>query len=72
MNEYDEISLAYLHTFEESPYGRKVLKDFERIANSTSVDKKDPNPYAAIYRVAQQQFVNEIKNRIERAKNNGS
>jgi ferredoxin-NADP reductase len=46
----------------ESPAGKQVLEDLERIINQTRITSDSPNPYSAVYVVAQQQLVRRIRN----------
>ena len=56
-----QVQQHYRQVF-ESPAGKVVLEDLERITNQTRVTSDSPNPYAAVYMVAQQQLVKRIKN----------
>ena len=42
--------------------GQQVLLDLERVINTTRVTSDSPNPYSAIYIVAQQQLLKRIRN----------
>ncbi len=55
---------SYLRVF-DSPSGKAVLGDLERITNQTRVTADSPNPYSAIFKVAQQQLLQRIKNMME-------
>lgn len=46
----------------ESPAGKHVLDDLERIINQTRITSDSPNPYSAVYVVAQQQLIRRMKN----------
>ena len=46
----------------ETPSGKVVLADLERITNTTRVTADSPNPYSAIYIVAQQQLIKRVRN----------
>lgn len=39
-----------------------MLNDLDRIINQTRVTSDSPNPYAAVYIIAQQQLIRRIKN----------
>jgi len=56
-----QLQLFYRQIF-ESTAGKAVLDDLERITNQTRVTSDSPNPYAAVYVIAQQQLVKRIKN----------
>ena len=49
-----QLQLFYRQIF-ESTAGKAVLDDLERITNQTRVTSDSPNPYAAVYVIAQQQ-----------------
>jgi hypothetical protein len=46
----------------ESPSGQAVLADLDRIINQTRITSDSPNPYSAVYIVAQQHLLRRIKN----------
>jgi hypothetical protein len=46
----------------ESPAGQAVLADLDRIINQTRITSDSPNPYSAVYIVAQQHLLRRIKN----------
>ena len=46
----------------ESPAGQAVLADLDRIINQTRITSDSPNPYSAVYIVAQQHLIRRIKN----------
>tara|TARA_B110000503_G_scaffold89663_1_gene135747 strand:+ start:389 stop:637 length:249 start_codon:yes stop_codon:yes gene_type:complete len=46
----------------ESPAGKEVLADLDRIINQTRITSDSPNPYSAVYIVAQQHLIRRIKN----------
>lgn len=50
-----------------SPAGREVLADLERIVNATKLDANNPNPNSAIWKCAQQNLVQRILNQLEAA-----
>ena len=54
-----EIQEHYKRVF-ETPSGQQVLLDLERVTNTTRVTADSPNPYSAIYIVAQQQLLKRI------------
>jgi hypothetical protein len=56
-----EIQEHYKRVF-ETPSGQQVLSDLERVTNTTRVTADSPNPYSAIYIVAQQQLLKRIRN----------
>ena len=56
-----EIQEHYKRVF-ETPSGQQVLLDLERVTNTTRVTADSPNPYSAIYIVAQQQLLKRIRN----------
>ena len=56
-----EIQEHYKRVF-DIPSGQQVLLDLERVTNTTRVTADSPNPYSAIYIVAQQQLLKRIRN----------
>jgi len=46
----------------ESPAGEAVIDDLERVTNQTRVSSDSPNPYSAVYIIAQQQLIRRIRN----------
>ena len=46
----------------ESPAGQAVLSDLDRIIYQTRITSDSPNPYSAVYIVAQQHLLRRIKN----------
>ena len=56
-----QMRLAYQNVF-GTPEGKMVLKDLERIANQARISQDSPNPYACVYRVAQQGLIRRIEN----------
>jgi len=46
----------------ETPSGQAVLNDLDRIVNQTRITSDSPNPYSAVYIVAQQHLLRRIKN----------
>ena len=56
-----EIQEHYKRVFDNDS-GRQVLLDLERVTNTTRVTADSPNPYSAIYIVAQQQLLKRIRN----------
>ena len=59
-----EIQEHYKRVF-ETPSGQQVLLDLERVTNTTRVTADSPNPYSAIYLVAQQQLLKRISNMFQ-------
>ena len=55
-----ELQEHYKRVF-ETPSGKVVLADLERITNTTRVTADSPNPYSAIYIVAQQQLIKRVR-----------
>jgi hypothetical protein len=58
-----DINDSYSNVF-ETPEGRNVLSDLERVANLTKIDANNPNSGAAIYKLAQLSLVQRIKNQL--------
>ena len=56
-----ELQQHYRRVF-DTDSGEQVLLDLERVTNTTRVTADSPNPYSAIYQVAQQQLLKRIKN----------
>lgn len=55
----------------ESPAGQAVLNDLNRIVNQVRITSDSPNPYSAVYIVAQQHLLRRITNMCsEKAINN--
>ena len=54
-----ELQEHYKRVFES---GKQVLLDLERVTNTTRVTADSPNPYSAIFVVAQQQLLKRIRN----------
>jgi ferredoxin-NADP reductase len=46
----------------ESPAGKEVMADLDRIINQTRITSDSPNPYTAVYIVAQQHLIRRVKN----------
>lgn len=65
MEKKEQINSAYLSVF-STPEGKVVLDDFRRRARSVRVDSGDPNPYSAIYRVATDDWLQYILNKLEK------
>lgn len=59
-----QLKIAYRNVF-NTPEGRAVLKDMERIANQSRIDQDNPNPYACVYKIAQQSLIKRIENMLE-------
>jgi len=57
----DEIKQTYKEVFNTAA-GRKVFYDLYRIANQSRIDQDAPNPYACVYRIAQQSLIKRIEN----------
>ena len=56
-----ELQEHYKRVF-DTPSGQQVLLDLERVTNTTRVTADSPNPYSAIYIVAQQQRLKRVRN----------
>lgn len=56
-----ELQQHYKRVF-DTPSGEQVLSDLERVTNTTRLTADSPNPYSAIYIVAQQQLLKRIRN----------
>ena len=56
-----ELQEHYKRVF-DTVSGQQVLLDLERVINTTRVTSDSPNPYSAIYIVAQQQLLKRIRN----------
>ena len=56
-----ELQEHYKRVF-DTVSGKQVLLDLERVTNTTRVTADSPNPYSAIYIVAQQQLLKRIRN----------
>lgn len=54
---------AYQKTF-ESTEGRLVLRDLERISNSTKINADRPDSNAAVWKCAQQSLLQRIYNQL--------
>jgi ribosomal protein S12 len=54
----------YIKTF-NTPEGRAVLSDLERIINLTKIDSDNPNPNSALYKCAQLALLNRIMNQLK-------
>ncbi len=48
-----------------TPEGRRVLEYLLQVAHGTRIDGKDPNPNAALMKVAQIQLVRTIENMLK-------
>lgn len=57
----DELKKVYKEVF-NTPAGRKVFFDLQRISNQSRLDQDAPNPYACVYKVAQQALLKRIEN----------
>ena len=56
-----ELQEHYKRVF-DTESGKQVLLDLERVTNTTRVTADSPNPYSAIFVVAQQQLLKRIRN----------
>ena len=56
-----ELQEHYKRVF-DTVSGKEVLLDLERVTNTTRVTADSPNPYSAIFVVAQQQLLKRIRN----------
>ena len=56
-----ELQEHYKRVF-DTVSGKQVLLDLERVTNTTRVTADSPNPYSAIFIVAQQQLLKRIRN----------
>ncbi len=63
MKKPDELRLHYQRVF-STDQGKAVLDDLERIANQLRVSADNPNPYACVYKVAQQSLLKRIYNML--------
>jgi len=45
--------------------GQEVLTDLTRVANRTPINADSPNPNSAIYRIAQQDLIKYILNKLK-------
>jgi hypothetical protein len=63
MKKPDELRLHYQRVF-GTEQGRAVLTDLERIANQQRISADSPNPYACVYKVAQQALLKRIYNML--------
>jgi len=57
----EELKQVYKEVF-NTPAGKKVFYDLHRIANQSKLDQDSPNPYGAVYKVAQQALLKRIEN----------
>ena len=58
-NSQTQLQQFYRQVF-ESPAGKAVFEDLNRVIHQTRVTSDSPNPYAAVYQVAQQQLGREV------------
>ena len=65
---HEEIVNAYRRVF-NSPDGKRILQDFERIIFQIRIDANDPNPDAALYQAAQFAFIRRIHNLLKEPQN---
>ena len=56
-----ELQEHYKRVF-DTVSGKEVLLDLERVTNTTLLTADSPNPYSAIFIVAQQQLLKRIRN----------
>lgn len=63
MKKPDELRLHYQRVF-STDQGRAVLTDLERIANQSRIDQDNPNPYACVYKQAQQALLKRVYNML--------
>jgi hypothetical protein len=59
-----QMRIAYKNVF-GTPEGQLVLRDLERIANQSRIQQDNPNPYACVYKIAQQGLIRRIENMIQ-------
>jgi hypothetical protein len=57
----DKLKQIYKEVF-DTPAGKQVFYDLNRIANQSRLDQDAPNPYACVYKVAQQALLKRIEN----------
>ena len=62
-----ELKAIYKEVF-QSTAGKRVREDLVRIANQSRIDQDNPNPYAAIFKIAQQSLLKRIDNMLEETK----
>ena len=60
-NSQSHLQQFYRQVF-DSPAGKAVFEDLNRVIHQTRVTSDSPNPYAAVYQVAQQQLLRRIEN----------
>ena len=65
-----ELKETYKSIF-NTPAGKAVFNDLHRISNQSRVDQDAPNPYACVYKIAQQALLKRIENMcdLERTEN---
>ena len=68
-NEMKELKQVYKSIF-ETEAGKRIYWDLQRIANQHRIDSDNPNPYACVYKVAQQALLKRIDNMLERERPN--
>jgi hypothetical protein len=59
-----QLKECYLRVF-DTDSGRAVMQDLERITNQTRISSDAPNSNSAIYKIAQQQLIQRIRNMME-------
>lgn len=67
--EMKELRQVYKHIF-ESEAGKRLYWDLQRIANQNKINSDSPDPYACVYKVAQQALLKRIDNMLERERPN--
>ena len=60
-NSQTQLQQFYRQVF-ESPAGKAVFEDLNRVIHQTRVTSDSPNPYAAVYQVARPALVRRIEN----------
>jgi len=63
-----QLKECYLRVF-DTDSGRAVMHDLERITNQTRISSDAPNANSAIYKIAQQQLIQRIRNMMEMNEN---
>ena len=59
-----QLKECYLRVF-DTDSGRAVMNDLERITNQTRISSDAPNSNSAVYKIAQQQLIQRIRNMME-------
>ena len=60
----EQLKECYLRVF-DSASGKTVLADLERVTNQTRITADAPDPHSAIFKIAQQQLLQRIRNMME-------